>query len=309
MNKISLDELISNLQTYELRRSSQQKEDTKRDQGLAIKALEEDGSDFDEEEMAMITGKFKKFFKTAKENSKKKNVCKPRGNEHKQVIGCSKCGKRDHIVQNCPLLKKEQDSEQFQNNSARHFSRAMLAAWVNTTEEDEASEEDEAAAALMAKSELDSDDEPVDSLAQLKEKVRRLNNVNLEELLFTLMDEYDAINAENCMLKYVYSDLKKDVRKLEHTNEILESEKLKVDKETLVLYEDLDKFKETLSVREEVFNTNLSKLESESLQLKQRIESLVCENSQLLEKLKKAESDLTALETDAGTVPQKRLSD
>jgi len=44
-------------------------------------------------------------------------------------------------------------------------------------------------------------------------------------------------------------------------------------------------------VREKVFNTDLSKLESQSLQLKQRIESLVCESSQLLEK---AESDLTA---------------
>jgi len=43
-----------------------------------------------------------------------------------------------------------------------------------------------------------------------------------------------------------------------------------------------------------VFNTNLSKLETESLQLKQKIESLICENHQLLEKLKKVESDLTA---------------
>jgi len=41
-----------------------------------------------------------------------------------------------------------------------------------------------------------------------------------------------------------------------------------VDEKTLGLYEDLDKFKETLSTREEVFNTNLAKLESESLQLK-----------------------------------------
>jgi len=34
MNKISLDELIGNLQTYELRRSSQLKEEIKRDRGL-----------------------------------------------------------------------------------------------------------------------------------------------------------------------------------------------------------------------------------------------------------------------------------
>jgi len=43
--------------------------------------LEEDGSDFYEDEMAMITRKFKKFFKKAEKNSKKKNVIKPRGNE------------------------------------------------------------------------------------------------------------------------------------------------------------------------------------------------------------------------------------
>jgi len=43
-----------------------------------------------------------------------------------------------------------------------------------------------------------------------------------------------------------------------------------------------------------MFNTNLLKLESESLQLKQMIESLICENHQLLERLKKDESNLTA---------------
>ena len=69
----------------------------------------------------------------------------------------------------------------------------------------------------------------MDSLAQLKEKVRGLNKVKLEELLLTLMDECDAINAENCMLKDVCSDLKRDVRKLEHANEILKNERPEVD--------------------------------------------------------------------------------
>jgi len=123
MNKISLDELIGNLQTYELRRSSQLKEETKRDRDLALKALGEDGSDFDEEEMAMITRKFKKFliarkfkkfFKKAKENSKKKNFNKFRNNDWEQFTGCFKCVKQDHIVKNCPLLKEEQETKQFQ---------------------------------------------------------------------------------------------------------------------------------------------------------------------------------------------------
>jgi len=49
MNKITLDELVGNLQTYELRRNSQQKEETKKDRGIALKVIEEDNSDLDEE--------------------------------------------------------------------------------------------------------------------------------------------------------------------------------------------------------------------------------------------------------------------
>jgi len=77
MNKIILDELIGNLQTYELRKNSQQKDETKRDRGLALKALEDD-SDSDEEDIAMITQKFKKFFKKVKENIKRKDFGKAR---------------------------------------------------------------------------------------------------------------------------------------------------------------------------------------------------------------------------------------
>ena len=94
------------------------------------------------------------------------------------------------------------------------------------------------------------------------------------------------------MLKDVCSDLKKDVRKLEHANEVLKSERLEIDEKTLVFPEDFNKPKETLSMSKEVFNTDLSKLESESLRLKQRIGTLICENNQLLKKLEQVESDL-----------------
>ena len=129
----------------------------------------------------------------------------------------------------------------------------MLAAWGDTTERDEACEEQEATVPLMAKSESNSDIEPVESLSHLKENVRGLNKAKLEVLLFALMDECDAANAKNCMLKDVCYDFKKDVRKLEHANEILKCERLKVDEKTLTLCEELDKLKETLSMREKVF--------------------------------------------------------
>jgi len=46
-------------------------------------------------------------------------------------------------------------------------------------------------------------------------------------------------------------------------------------------------------MRAKVFNTNLSRLESESLHLKLRLESVVSEHNQLPKKVHKAEFDLT----------------
>jgi len=76
-------------------------------------------------------------------------------------------------------------------------------------------EEEAIAATLMARSEIDSDFGLIKSLSQLKDKVHGLSKAKIEELLLTLMDECDAINTENCMLKDVCSELKKDVRLLE----------------------------------------------------------------------------------------------
>jgi len=76
-------------------------------------------------------------------------------------------------------LKVEQEPKQLRkqagNSSGRRFSKAMLVAWGDSTEEEE-----EATVALMERS--DSDDEPLDSLNQLKDKVRGLTKAKLEEL-------------------------------------------------------------------------------------------------------------------------------
>ena len=108
------------------------------------------------------------------------------------------------------------------------------------------------------------------------------------------MDEYESVNTENSMLKDVCPNLKKDIRKLEHANEVLESEKHEVDEKNLVLQEDLVKFKETLSMKEEIFVGDFAKLEKEFLESKLKVESLLVENNKLLEKLKQVELDLAA---------------
>jgi len=57
----------------------------------------------------------------------------------------------------------------------------------------------------------------------------------------------------------------------------------------LVLHDDLERVKETLRLKEENFVANLTKLEKESLDSKQKIESLLVENQNLHEKLKQVE--------------------
>jgi len=276
LKAISLDELIGNLQTYELRKNSQQQEETKKDRGISLKLMEEDSSDFDDEDMAMITRKFKKFFKKTKENTRRKNFSKLKNTGREQFSGCFKCGKLDHIIKNCPLLKDEQQQEQPRkqgrkqagSSSGRHFSRAMLAAWGDSTEEEEGTQEEEAAVGLMVNSDPMSDEESLDSLDQLKEQVCGLSKAKLKELLFTLMDECDALTSKNCMLKDVCDEIKKDIKELEHRNKILKSEKVNLDMKHLVLYDDLNKVKETLSLKEEAFATDFATLENESLELK-----------------------------------------
>ena len=80
---------------------------------------------------------------------------------------------------------------------------------------------------------------------------------------------------------------KNGIRKLEHENKILKSEKVEFDMRTLVLQEDLEKLKGTLSMKDEAFATDFT-------ELKQKVESLLVENNKLLEKLKQVESDFTA---------------
>jgi len=57
------------------------KEEVKKDQGLALKARESDSSDFDEDGMAMIARKFKKFFKKAESKYKNGNTSKAKNND------------------------------------------------------------------------------------------------------------------------------------------------------------------------------------------------------------------------------------
>jgi len=129
----------------------------------------------------------------------------------------------DHIIKNYPQLKEEQEPEppkrQFRKqggtSSEKRFTRAMLVAWEDSTDDEERSEEEAEAIALMARSETYSDEESSDSLIRLKNKISGLNKTKLKEFLFTLIDECDALHSENCDLRDECDELKKDTQELE----------------------------------------------------------------------------------------------
>ena len=64
--------------------------------------MEEDSSELDEEDMAMLTRKFKKFFKKIKAGTRKKQPNKSKNTDRDQLVGCFKCGKMDHIIKIVP---------------------------------------------------------------------------------------------------------------------------------------------------------------------------------------------------------------
>jgi len=78
LKTLSLDELIGNLQTYELRRNSQQQEETKKDRGLALKIMEDDSSDLDEDDMAMVAESLRNSSKRPRLGYGRNNLEDPR---------------------------------------------------------------------------------------------------------------------------------------------------------------------------------------------------------------------------------------
>jgi len=83
----------------------------KKDRDLALKALESEGSDLDDEEIAMVACRVTKLLKKAGWQLKKGSTSKARNSDHDKVPGCFKCGKHNHVMKNCPLHNEEQESE------------------------------------------------------------------------------------------------------------------------------------------------------------------------------------------------------
>ncbi|MCD7457298.1 hypothetical protein HAX54_034797 [Datura stramonium] len=159
---MQMDELIGNLQTYELKKIDKVAEEPKKELNLVLKASQHD-SESDDEEMMM-------FFKGSRNSSRRKILKKE-----------------------SPKIKEEQrrNSKKRQQIASRAFKKAMKATWGETSnEESEGKEVENDNLDLMVRSNSDSSGESSEvNLSDLKTQVHNLSKRKMIKLLFSLMDE------------------------------------------------------------------------------------------------------------------------
>ncbi|XP_070031941.1 uncharacterized protein [Nicotiana tomentosiformis] len=102
---LPLDELIENLIAYKLRRQTMKMDVRKKERSLALRITE--GSDLEDDEMAMITKDFKKYLRRGKGSSRSRSYSKSKAPEKQTNNGCYKCGKTYHHIKNCHLWEIE----------------------------------------------------------------------------------------------------------------------------------------------------------------------------------------------------------
>ncbi|XP_070037283.1 uncharacterized protein [Nicotiana tomentosiformis] len=106
---LKLYELIGNLTAYELRKQTMKIDVPKKERNLALRITE--GSDLEDDEMAMITKDFKKYLKRGNDSSRSGSYSKPKAPKRQTNEVCYKCGKPDHHIKNCPQWEIEWKKE------------------------------------------------------------------------------------------------------------------------------------------------------------------------------------------------------
>ncbi|KAH9763589.1 hypothetical protein KPL70_001218 [Citrus sinensis] len=156
LNTLPLDDLISSLISYEEDLAAEKWHEEKK-KSIALKASKHESygeSEPDDEELAMLARRFRKFFKKIGEQKNFRNFKNHR--EKNEAITCYEYKKPRHIRSECPLINKLK-------------KKAMVATWDDSEEEssDEEGSQEVSNLALMA---IGGDDDLNEGLKKKKNK-------------------------------------------------------------------------------------------------------------------------------------------
>ncbi|WCJ31741.1 hypothetical protein M5689_013202 [Euphorbia peplus] len=214
------DELIGSLITHEMSLKNHDLRERSEGKRVVLKAESSEESSEDEE-LAMLTRKFKKAFRKGRGGNYKKpfrsfdKKTPDSGEKFKRdpnkPIVCYGCQQPGHIKPNCPELKKDK----------KKFKKAMLAAWSDSeTSSDPEEKEEQAQICFMAIDEPTSEDVTGETSAPPEATYDSEVNISSEQNIFDSLEELysmykylkrklDKSEADKFLrFTQVYSDMK-----------------------------------------------------------------------------------------------------
>ncbi|XP_070056178.1 uncharacterized protein [Nicotiana tomentosiformis] len=228
LQTLTIDELVGNLKTYEMKKKDNERREPKREKNLVLKKDSNDSSGEDGD-MAYLTRRFQKMVRRNGGIPKRESSSKP-----KNYDLYHKCGKPRHFIKKCPILKQDQYKNNFDKAAKRNpvpdkrFKRKnivvniikqALAAWGDSSSEFEEEDdhcdslmmavESEATEydsifALMAQSDDDDDDDDDDDEVNFLDVQRNLKSYSPKKLMSlenVLIDAYhNLINDKDALI-------------------------------------------------------------------------------------------------------------
>ncbi|KAK0604511.1 hypothetical protein LWI29_016360 [Acer saccharum] len=270
---MSIDELLGSLQTFEACMKPKAK-----NKGLALKVVKEASSSDDDEEMALLVRKFRKFMRKGAKSSGKysrdKEVKKSFTPPHERSghaksnrkVQCFKCKKLGHYASDCPSGDSKRDNK----------GKAMAATWS----EDDASSDEESSS-----DESSSEEELVSNFVAFMASHSTLEDVNQD----SLDKEIDQSHQECLNDNPSYIDLLAKVKFLE--------EKLK-----LALSE-IDEKEDLIKIQVDEFVATTRRL----LREKNAIEKKLCEVEGILLEKDRIISNMNLESTSVAVVEEKLI--
>ena len=208
VDDMSLDELLGSLQTFEACMKPKAK-----NKGLALKVVKEASSSEEDEEMALLVRKFRKFLKKgakpygkySRDKEVKKSFTPPHERsghvKSNRKVQCFKCKKFGHFASDCPSGDSKRDKK----------GKAMAATW---SEDDESSDE------KSSSDESSSEEELVSNFVGFTASYSSLDDTSQD----SLEDKVDS-NHQVCLNENpTYDELLAKVKSLEKKLKIALSE-------------------------------------------------------------------------------------
>ncbi|GAV58412.1 UBN2 domain-containing protein [Cephalotus follicularis] len=241
LRTLPLEDLLGSLMTHELsiiKKDDEEEMERKKKKIVALKSsANEEIEEASDQEMALITRRFKKFLASKKKFGgkvfKKNNTQKGEPSKIEEII-CYECNKPGHYKSDWPRLKKKEQVKK---------KKALIATWEDSDDsssDEEANEEVPQLALMVIEEEEDCDEVTYDELvllvekytciiSELKKKVKCLNTENkeLKSASISLIDKEDKnkieiLEEENKNLKIEIDALKKTFSKFSNSSEKLE---------------------------------------------------------------------------------------